>query len=139
MPAEQRSPPLSYAWDITARSDRHAYDRYAESMRDIYDVEGVDGELRTAFHSRTSGSLFDNGSIARGLSAPQTLRRTPALIRASGLDAFSIFVLFAPLTGDVEGADVRAPAGSIHFRDMARPSVSQVGRIDLISLMIPRA
>lgn len=138
MPINDRSRPVSYAWNVTAKTDPDAYDRYYESMRDIYDVDDVDERDRAAFISRTSGALFDNGTIARGLSVPQTLRRTAGTIRSSGLDAISIFVLFAPMVGDADGADVRAPAGSIHFRDLARPSVSRVATIDLVSLMIPR-
>lgn len=138
MLTEDRSRPVSFAWNVTADADPDAFDRYHDSMRDIYDVEEVDAEARAGFISRTSGALFDNGSIARGFSASQTLRRTPATIRSSGLDAISLFVMFAPLVGDADGADVRSAAGAVHFRDFTRPSVSRVTPIDLISLMIPR-
>lgn len=138
MSIDDRSRPVSYAWNVTAQTEPDAFDRYYESMRDIYDVDDVCDDDRAGFISQTSGALFDNGTIARGLSVPQTLRRTAGTIRASGLDAISIFILFAPMVGDADGADVRAPAGSIHFRDLARPSVSRVMAIDLVSLMIPR-
>jgi AraC-like DNA-binding protein len=138
LPAEDRSRPVSYSWTVTAQSDPEAFDRYRDSMRDIYAVDGVDADGRAGFISQTTGSLFDNGSVARGFSGPQILRRTAGRVRSSGLDAISIFVLFAPLVGDADGADVRSTAGSIHFRDLARPSVSQVETIDLVSLMIPR-
>ena len=138
MSIDDRSRPVSYAWNVTAKADPDAFDRYYESMRDIYDVDGVEDGDRAGFVSQTSGVLFDNGSIARGFSAPQTLRRTSTTIRSSGLDAISLFVMFAPLVGDADGADVRATAGTVHFRDFARPSASRVTPIDLISLMIPR-
>lgn len=135
---QDRSRPVSYSWNVTTQSDPDAFDGYHQSMRDIYDVDGVDPHARAGFISRTSGSVFDNGSIARGYSVPQTLRRTAGTVRSSGLDAFNIFVLFAPLVGDADGADVHASAGSIHFRDLSRPSVSRAGTIDLVTLMIPR-
>lgn len=136
MPVEVRGRPVSYAWNVAARSDPDAFERYHHSMRDIYDVDGVADPL--SFTSQTSGTVFDGGSIARGFSVPQILRRTSSTVRASGLDAISIFVLFAPLIGDADGADVRAGSGSVQFRDLARPSVSQLGGLDLVSLMIPR-
>lgn len=137
-PVEDRSRPVSYSWNVTAQSDPEAFDRYQDSMRDIYAVDGVDKDARADFISETSGSLFDNGSIARGFSVPQTLRRTAGTVRSSGLDAINIFVLFAPLVGDADGADIRSSAGSIHFRDLSRPSVSRAETIDLVTLMIPR-
>lgn len=138
MPVDDRSRPVSYSWDVTTQSDPDAFDGYHQSMRDIYDVEGVDPDARAGFVSRTMGSVFDNGSIARGYSVPQTLRRTAGTVRASGLDAINVFVLFAPLVGDADGADIRSSAGSIHFRDLSRPSVSRAEAIDLVTLMIPR-
>lgn len=138
MPTDNRSRPVSYAWNVTAESDPDAFDRYYESMHDIYDVEDVDDADRAAFVSHTFGAVFDNGAIARGLSVPQTLRRTSGTVRSSGLDAINIFVLFAPMVGDADGADVCSPAGTIHFRDLSRPSASRVDTIDLVSLMIPR-
>lgn len=138
MPIEDRSRPVSYSWNITARSNPDAFDRYYDSMRDIYAVDDVDEASRAGFISRTSGSVFDNGSIARGFSGAQTLRRTAGMVRSSGLDAISIFVLYGPLVGDVEGVDVRSGPGSIHFRDLARTSASRLETVDLVSLMIPR-
>ena len=138
MPVDDRSRPVSYSWNVTTQSDPDAFDGYHQSMRDIYDVEGVDTDARAGFVSRTMGSVFDNGSIARGYSVPQTLRRTAGTVRSSGLDAINVFVLFAPLVGDADGADIRSSAGAIHFRDLSRPSVSRAEAIDLVTLMIPR-
>lgn len=138
MRAEERSRPISYAWNVSSQSEPDAYDMYRHSMADLYDVEGVAEPHRQGFISQTYGALFENGTVARGLSVPQTLRRTPRTVRASGLDAISIFVLFAPMVGEVEGRDINAPAGSVHFRDLSRPSVAHAHAIDLVNVVVPR-
>lgn len=136
--AEERSRPVSYAWNVSSQSEPDAYDMYRHSMADLYDVEDIAEPDRTNFVSHTYGALFENGTIARGRSVAQTLRRTPRTVRASGLDAISLFVLFAPMVGEVEGANVDTPAGSIHFRDLSRPSVAHAHAIDLVNLVVPR-
>ena len=136
--AEERSRPISYAWDVSSRSEPDAYDMYRHSMADLYDVEGVAEPDRQAFVSHTYGALFENGTVARGRSVAQTLRRTPRTVRASGLDAISMFVLFAPMVGDVDGLDVNAPSGTVHFRDLSRPSAAHAHAIDLVNVVVPR-
>ncbi len=130
--------PPTFSWDVSSDVWAGAYDRYHESMADLYDIADVPNGGRTGFINRTSVTLFENGTIGRGRSVAQTLRRTPAKVRQSNLDTISIIVNRAGMVGDCDGVGVRSPPGAVHFRDMARPSAGRLDRIDLVNLMTPR-
>lgn len=132
------SPPQTLTWDVSSDVWAGAYDRYHGSMADLYDVTDVPDGGRSGFINRTSVTLFENGTVGRGRSVAQTMRRTSSQIRRSSLDAISIIVNATDVVGDCDGASVRARAGAVQFRDLARPSSSRVDRVDVINLMAPR-
>lgn len=128
----------SLSWDVTSETVEGAFEQYRQSMSDWYDVSDVPDDGRTGFVNRTRATLFPNGSIGRGRSVAQTMRRAAADIRRSNLDAISLIVDWAGLVGDCDGTNVIGAPGAVHFRDMSRPTVSRVKRIDVVSLMVPR-
>lgn len=130
--------PPTFSWDVSSDVWAGAYDRYHESMTDLYDVEDVPDGGRIGFTNRTSVTLFENGTIGRGRSVTQTLRRSPAKVRQSNLDTISIIVNRAGMVGDCDGVNVRSGPGTVHFRDMSRPSAGRLDHIDLVNLMTPR-
>lgn len=104
----------------------------------MYDVSDVPDGGRTGFMNRTSVTLFENGTVGRGRSVTQTLRRTPTQIRRSNLDTISLIVNRAGMVADCNGVNVRSGPGAVHFRDMALPSAGRLDRIDLVNLQTPR-
>jgi AraC-like DNA-binding protein len=137
MPVPAAKPP-TFSWDASSDGWAGAYDRYHQSMADMYDVSDVPDGGRTGFMNRTSVTLFENGTIGRGRSVTQTLRRTPAQIRRSNLDTISLIVNRAGMVADCNGVDVRAAPGTVNFRDMALPSAGRLDSIDLVNLQTPR-
>jgi hypothetical protein len=130
--------PARVGWEVTSRSCPDAFQRYFDSMADLYDVSEVVDQGRSDFITRTTVTLFGKGTVGRGYSVGQTMRRTPATIRRTGLDLINIALNFSPVVGDAAGKDVRVQPGAVQFRDMAFPSASHVERVDLINLMVPR-
>lgn len=126
------------SWDISLEADAGAFETYRQGIADLYEVEATPTRLNDGFSNRSSVSLFENGTIGQGRSAAQTMRRSPALIRRSGLDTVSMILNRTGLVGDCDGVDVRAAPGAVQFRDLARPSASRLDSVDLINLMIPR-
>jgi AraC-like DNA-binding protein len=126
------------SWDISLEADAGAFETYRHGIADLYEVEAVPGRPDRGFANRSSVSLFENGTIGQGRSSAQTMRRSPALIRRSGLDTVSIILGRTGIVGDCDGVDVRAAPGAVQFRDLARPSVSLLDGVDVINLMIPR-
>lgn len=134
------APPLAptLSWHVTSETVEDAFEQYRHSMSDWYDISEAPHDGRRDFLNRTSVTLFPNGTIGRGRSVSQTMRRAPADIRRSHLDMISLFVDRAGLVGDCDGVDVRGSPGSVHFRDLTRPTASRVKHIDVVSMMIPR-
>ena len=104
----------------------------------MYEVAAAPGAPDDGFVNRTSVSLFENGTVGQGRSAPQTMWRTPSQIRRSNLDTVSIILNRAGIVGDCDGVDVRVGAGAVQFRDLGRPSASRLESVDVINLMTPR-
>ncbi|MBB4082460.1 helix-turn-helix domain-containing protein [Brevundimonas lenta] len=130
--------PASLAWDVSSATCPDAFDRYHQSMADLYDVTAEPADNDRVFISRTTVTLFANGTVGRGFSVGQTMRRTPAAIRRAGLDVINIALNFSPLVGDCGGTDVRTEPGAVQFRDMARESASHLDSVDLINVMVLR-
>lgn len=130
--------PLSFAWDVSSATDVDAFERYCLSMTDFYDIADVDADARQTFLNRTSVTLFDAGTIGRGRSSGQSLVRSQATIRRSGLDAIGLVVDYGGFLADCDGRDVRSRPGDVHLRDLTRPSHGRLDRVDLVNLMVPR-
>ncbi|KAK0350574.1 hypothetical protein LTR94_028475, partial [Friedmanniomyces endolithicus] len=83
--------------------------------------------------------MFGPMLLARAHSSRQTLARTHDHIRRSGIDYINIVVNLAETVGDCNGRSVKGGAGSILFRDLAKPSAAHMAGIDMVTLMAPRA
>jgi hypothetical protein len=129
---------LSVAWAISSEKQPDAYESYRATIAELYDVSGVADNGRTGFRSQTTAWRFGAASLARGRSVHQTLSRGPAEIRRSGLDHISIIVNLTDTAGDCDGRETLAPAGSVQFRDLSRPSATRTNTIDTINLVTPR-
>jgi AraC-like DNA-binding protein len=129
---------LSVAWSISSENQPDAYESYRATIADLYEVSGIADGGRTGFHSQTTAWRFGASAFARGRSTPQTLSRTATEIRRSGIDQISIIVNLTDTVGDCDGRETVAPAGSVQFRDLSRPSATRVQSIDTINLVTPR-
>ena len=134
-----RSGPVSVAWSLSSDGRSDAFDGYRQSIADLYDVSEVAAAGATGFSSQTTAYGFGTGSVARALSVPQTLTRGPGQIGRSGIDHISVILNQTRTVGDCDGRNVDAAAGSVQFRDLARPSASRTDGIDVINLMVPRS
>jgi len=134
-----RSGPVSVAWSLSSDDRPDAFEGYRQSIADLYDVTEVADAGAVGFSSRTTAYRFGTGSIARGRSVAQTLTRGPDQIGRSGIDHISVIVNGTATVGDSDGRNVVAAAGSVQFRDLARPSASRSQGIDVLKLMVPRS
>lgn len=134
-----RTGPLSVAWSLSSDGRPEAFEGYRQSIADLYDVTDVAAADVTGFSSRTTAYRFGTGTIARGRSVPQTLTRGPDQIGRSGIDHISVIINGTRTVGDCDGRNVDAAAGSVQFRDLARPSASRSDGVDVLNLIIPRA
>lgn len=130
--------PLTLAWSVSSENQRDAFDTYRDSLADMYDVRDVANRGRTGFASTTKVARFGASVLGRGRSVGQTFVRDAQLVRRSGLDHVSITVNFADGSGDFNGRSAVSGGGSVQFRDLARPSISTTGAVDLINLVVPR-
>lgn len=130
--------PQTLSWDISSLTHAGAFEQYRHSMADLYEVTECAEASFHGFANRTSVTLFENGTIGRGRSVPQTMSRTASQIRRSNLDTVSIILNQHGLVGDCDGVDVRAAAGAIQFRDLGRPSASRLEKVELVNLMTSR-
>jgi len=130
--------PTTHAWNVSSVLEPGAFDLYRQGMADLYEIDDVAFGADRGFINQSAVTLFESGTIGYGRSAPQTLRRTPVQIRRSNVDSISLILNRSDLTGDCDGRDVRSAPGAIQFRDLARPSVSRLDRVDVVNMMIPR-
>lgn len=133
-----RSGPVSVAWSLSSDGRPDAFEGYRQSIADLYDVSDVAAGGATGFSSRTTAYRFGTSSIAKARSVPQTLTRGPEQIGRSGVDHISVILNRTATIGDCDGRNVEATAGSVQFRDLARPSASRSEGIDVINLLVPR-
>lgn len=131
--------PPSVSWAVASELQPDAFEIYRDSFRDLGEVRDVAENGRTGFTSRTRAHLFGSAIIGRARSSAQTLAREAEHIRRSGIDHISVIVNLTDTVGDCDGRSVRAEAGSVQFRDLARPSAAWTSSIDLITVMVPRA
>jgi AraC-like DNA-binding protein len=129
---------LSVAWAISSEKQPDAYESYRATISELYEVSGVADGGRTGFRSQTTAWRFGAATFARGRSVHQTLSRRANEIRRSGLDHISIIINLTDTVGDCDGRETLAPAGSVQFRDLSRPSSSRADTIDTINLVTPR-
>lgn len=133
-----RSGPVSVAWSLSSDDRPGAFDGYRQSIADLYDVSDVANGGATGFSSRTTAYRLGTGSIAWARSVPQTLKRGPDQIARSGIDHISVIINQTRSVGDCDGRNVDAAAGTVQFRDLARPSTTRSDGIDCINLLVPR-
>jgi len=123
-------------WKMASDDNPLAEEFYRRAIRDWYCVSGVDTE-RT-FFTDNQAYRFGDYMIGRGRSVGQMLVRGPDEIRRSGLDCVAVILDLAGMKGDADGRDVNAAPGSLHLRDLARPSAARVDAVDAVVLAMPR-
>ena len=128
----------SISWNVSTDTLPDAFERYLIGMADLYEVSEVDEHDRRHFFNETTSTLTDIGAVGQGRSVRQTLARSSAVLRRSDIDGLNIHINRAAVVGDADGRDVRAAPGAVQFRDLARPSVSRLDRVDVLTLMVPR-
>ncbi len=121
-------------------SDRqtNAFEIYRASMRDLYAIRDVAQTPGDPFWNHTSVFRFGSSVLGRGQSAGQTFERDADRIRRSGLDHVSVVVNLSDGVGDFDGLSTTMGAGSVQFRDLARPSRSRTSEVDILNLICPR-
>ncbi|MBC6982151.1 AraC family transcriptional regulator [Caulobacter sp. 17J80-11] len=129
--------PPRLAWSISSASDPDAIDAYRDSLADLYAVTDLGGGP-AGFFNKASSYQFGSTVFGIGASVGQTMRRSAHELRRSGFDGVSIFLNGGAVVGDVDGRDLRAGRGAIHFRDLSRPSNSRAEHVDAIMTVIPR-
>ncbi len=123
-------------WDLTSDGCDQLLTQYRNGLADGYDTSEFDPEL--PFFSESRVFQFEKYVLIRSRSVGQRLSRTQAEIRRSGLDCLAIILDLSGMQGDANGRTFNTPAGTVHLRDLARPSNAKVESLDLIVLAIPR-
>lgn len=131
-------PPLSVSWEVSADRDEGAFDTYRASMADLYAISDVALDTTQGFWNRGNALRFGSSILGRGESVGQTFERDADRIRRSGLDHISIVVNLSDGVGDFDGRSATMGAGSVQFRDLARPSRSSTRHVNVLNLVCPR-
>lgn len=126
------------SWNVSTETVPDAFERYLIGMADLYEVSEVAEHDRLHFYNDTTSTLTDIGAVGQGRSVRQTLARSPAILRRSDVDGLNIHINRTAAVGDADGRDIRAAPGAVQFRDLARPSVSRLDRVDVTTLIVPR-
>ena len=126
------------SWDLAARDDDGLFDRYRDSLSDLYEVVDITPHARSNFATRTTATLFAEGGLGSAGAVGHALARTRRTIRTSGIDAIQITLNRAPMACECDGKGFLAAAGAVQFRDLAKPSASRFSTLDLVTLMVPR-
>lgn len=130
--------PRSVSWDVSVETVPDAFDRYLVGMADWYEVSGVSEADRRAFFNRSRSTMTTAGAIGFGACVRQTLSRGPATLRRSDIDGLNLLSNAAAMVGDADGRAVRAEPGAIQLRDMTRPAMSRLDRVEVTTLSVPR-
>jgi AraC-like DNA-binding protein len=126
------------SWNISADDDPRVYDFYRNGMADWYAVSDVEDPASRTFFTQNTVCQFGDFVVGRGRSVAQTLSRGDAEVRRSGMDNLVLLLDLAGLKGDIDGVNVSAAPGTIHFRDLSRVSTAHVPAVDVVTLMLPR-
>lgn len=132
------APPLAVTWSVSSDRQDGAFETYRASLADLYEVRDVGGASARPFWNRSTVFRFGSSVLGRGQSAGQTLVRDADRVRRSGLDHVSVVVNLSDGVGDFDGQSATMGAGSVQFRDLARPSRSRTGEVDILNLICPR-
>lgn len=131
-------PPLAIAWSVSSDLQAGALETYRASMTDLYEVGDVGAASDRPFWNRSTVFRFGSSVLGRGQSVGQRFDRDADRIRRSGLDHVSVVVNLSDGVGEFDGQSAIMGAGSVQFRDLARPSRSRTGEVDILNLMCPR-
>lgn len=126
------------AEDGRAEDGRETFDQYRRNMTALYEVEGVSADARRRFFNTSAMTLTSLGVVGRGRSSGQIMRRNPREPVRADIDGINLLVNLAPMVGDCAGRDLRSAPGDVQLRDLSRPAASQLDRVDVYSLLIPR-
>lgn len=129
---------LAITWSVSSDRQAGSLETYHASLSDLYEVTELHEAADRPFWNRSTVHRIGTSVLGRGESVGQTFHRDSAHIRRSGLDHVSLVVNLSDGEGDFDGRSRRMGAGSVQFRDLARPSTSRTGRVDIINLICPR-
>ncbi len=125
-------------WSVSSDRQAGAFETYRASLADLYEIRDVSRTSALPFWNRSTVFRFGSSVLGRGQSAGQTFERDADRIRRSGLDHVSVVVNLSDGVGDFDGQSATMGAGSVQFRDLARPSRSRTGEVDILNLICPR-
>lgn len=130
--------PAIARWNISAAGDSSALERYQTGLADWYAASEFGEAALPRFFTDNLVCLFGDYVVGRGRSIGQTLVRGVREIRRSQLDGFVLLLDLAGMTGEIDGVSFSGRPGTIHVRDLSRPSAARVEAVDAITVAMPR-
>lgn len=134
------SPVPSTAFSTDGLSGFEAWDRWRDAVAPLYDIEEASGPeaFRASIEAFDLRTMIVSRLTSEGVE--QTGRRTPPLIRRSGVDHYALEFCMSGdnLRGDSRNGSFRFQAGSLVVLDLAQPMTSNAGNFDSVTLTIPR-
>lgn len=125
-------------WSISAANDSTALDRYREGLGDWYAASDFDEAALPRFFTDNLVCRFGDYVVGRGRSIGQTLVRGVCEIRRSELNGIILLLDLAGMKGEIDGVSFSGCPGTVHLRDMSRPSAGRVSAVDAITIAMPR-
>lgn len=125
-------------WSISAANDPTALDCYREGLANWYGASDFDEIALPRFFTDNVVCQFGDYVVGRGRSIGQTLVRGVREIRQSGFDGVILLLDLGGMAGDIDGVSVTGRPGTVHVRQLWRPSAARVASVDAISIALPR-
>lgn len=125
-------------WNISAANDSSALERYRVGLADWYTASDFNEATLPRFFTDNLVCRFGDYVVGRGRSIGQTLVRGVREIRRSELNGFVLLLDLAGMMGEIDGVSFNGRPGTVHVRDLSRPSAGRVDAVDAITLAMPR-
>lgn len=116
------------------------FDHWRAAVASIFDISPIDPDFKTNFRAELTTYNAGHFLIGSSVASPLTFCRNEALVSAVGVDHF-MFQLYRDGTGeiDTEGRNSKLKTGDLVCFDLSRRLSSWAGRLDQVSLVVPRA
>lgn len=125
-------------WNISAANDSNALERYRVGLGDWYTVSDFTEATLPRFFTDNLVCRFGDYVVGRGRSIGQTLVRGVREIRHSELNGFVLLLDLGGMKGEIDGVSFNGRPGTVHVRDLSRPSAARVEAVDAITVAMPR-
>lgn len=129
---------------LGALAPKHRPDAWQALFGKVHAITVAD---RDTFDADLTSVALGGMLVHRMRAAPQSVERTPAMIRRDGVDHFVLHLSTAPMQVSTQGRDIAIPHGAISVNDTARSfaraaaadrdSVSLVLARDLVAAKLP--